>query len=66
MLKHQTHSYTVIDSDNCKMEYKSSSHFWSIQELCNKYPVPIIRVSSIVRHGNGKVDHVGGLAKTTI
>ena len=48
------------------MQYKSSTHFWLIQELANKYAVPIICFFSIVQHGKGKVDHVGGLAKTII
>ena len=34
--------------------------------MVNKYEVPIICVSCIVKHGKGKVDHVGGLAKTII
>ena len=60
------HSYIAIESDNCKVQYKSSTHFWLIQELASKYAVPIICVCSIVDHGKGKVDLVGGFAKTTI
>ena len=46
------HSYIVIESNNCKVQYKSSGHFWSIQELANKYAVPIIRVFSIAEHSS--------------
>ena len=59
------HSYIVTKSDNCKVQFKSFAHFWSIQELANKYAVPIILVFSIVKHGKGKADHVG-LTKTII
>ena len=27
----------VIESDNCSSQYKSSTHFESMQRLCNKY-----------------------------
>ena len=64
MLEHQT--IIVIESDNCKVQYKSSAHFWSIQEMANNYPVPIICVFSIAKHDKVEVDHVGGLTKTTI
>ena len=60
------HSYIFIESDNCNVQHKSFAHFWSIQELANKYAVPIICVFSIAKHGEGKVDHVDGLAKKTI
>ena len=46
------HSYTVIESNNYKVQYKSSAHFWSIQELADKYAVPIIRVFSIAEHSS--------------
>ena len=60
------HSYTVIESDNCKLQCKSSAHFRSIQELANKYAVLIIHVFNVVKHDKGEVDQVGGLTKTTI
>ena len=64
--KASDHSKIITESDNCKVQYKSSAHFWLIQELVNNYGVPFIFVFSIVEYGKGKVDHVGGLAKTTI
>ena len=60
------HSQIVIENNNCKKQCKSSTHFWSIQELANKYAVPIIHVFSIAKHDKSEVDHVGGPAKTTI
>ena len=33
------HNYIVIESDSCKVLHKFSAHFWSIQELVNKYAV---------------------------
>ena len=50
---------TFIESDNCKVQYKSSTHFWSIQELANNYAVPIICVFSIAEHDKAEIDHVG-------
>ena len=58
--------YIVIESDNCSWQYKSSTHFESIQRLCNKYKKNVIRIFGIPEHGKGEVDHVGGIAKTTI
>ena len=58
--------YIVIESNSCKVQYKSSTHFWTIQELANKYAVPIIHVFSIAEHGKGNADNVGSLGKTTI
>ena len=65
-VKAPDHSYTVTESDNCKVQYKSSAHFWLIQELASKYAVPVICVFSTVNHGKGKVDLEGDFAKTTI
>ena len=58
--------YIVIESDNCASQYKSSSHFSSMQSLANEQNRPVIRVFGIAEHGKGEVDHVGGIAKTTI
>ena len=41
-------------------------HFYGVQQLCNMYNTNIIRVFGIPVHGEGEVDHVGGIAKTTI
>ena len=58
--------YIVIESDNCIYQYKSSAHFHDMQMLANKFQVNVIRIFSIAEHGKGEVDHVGGLAKTTL
>ena len=37
-----------------------------MQWLSNKFGVAVLRVFGVAEHGKGEVDHVGGLAKTTI
>jgi len=56
----------LVESDNCSGQYKSSAHFHGMQKLANQYNVPVIRIYGIAEHGKGEVDHVGGIAKTTI
>ena len=56
----------VIESDNCLSQYKSATHFQSIQDLSNKYKSTIICVYNIAEHGKGEVDHVGGIVKTAV
>jgi len=62
----QEGSTMVIESDNCKVQYKSTEHFDTIQALADFFKIDIIRVFGIPEHGKGEVDHVGGIAKTTI
>ena len=59
-------SYTVIESDYYNSQYKSAAHFHSIQQLCNKLNVTIIRVNGIAEHSKEEVEHVGGLAKVAV
>ena len=56
----------IIESDNCTTQYKSASHFLKLQQLSDIFCKPIIRIWSIVGHGKGEVDHVGGIAKVNI
>ena len=58
--------YIVIEGDNCSYQYKSSAHFHGMQTLAKKFQVNVIRIFGIAEHGKGEVDHVGGLAKTTL
>ena len=37
-----------------------------MQTLANKFQVNVIRIFSIAKHGKSEVDHVSGLAKTTL
>ena len=37
-----------------------------MQTLANKFQVNVICIFGIAEHGKGEVDHVGGLAKTTL
>lgn len=60
------HPSIIIESNNCSGQYKSSTHFHGIQKLVDKYQVPVVRIYGIPEHGKGKVDHVCGIAKTTI
>ena len=65
-----TDSYEVVDciiieSDNA-IEYKSCEHFYLIQQLCEEENKQIRRIYGISEHGKSEVDHVGGIAKTTL
>ena len=35
-------SNVIIDSDNCSRQYKSSPHFHGMQEIANRYNIPVI------------------------
>ena len=65
-VKIQSNNYIIIESDNCSSQYKSCNHFENMQWLSNKFGVAVLRVFGVAKHGKGEVDHVGGLAKTTI
>ncbi|XP_066925552.1 uncharacterized protein [Clytia hemisphaerica] len=56
----------IIESDNCTAQYKSVTHFWLIQDLAKRLDTTIVRVYGIAEHGKGEVDHVGGVAKTSV
>ena len=47
-------------------QYKSAQHFDDMQIICGNIKVPIIRLFSVAGHGQGEVDHIGGLAKVAI
>ena len=57
---------SIIESDNCNVQYKSAQHFEAIQCLSATFKIPVVRIFSIAGHGKGEVDHVGGLAKCAI
>jgi len=58
--------YVIIESDNCASQYKSCAHFHGMQTIADSLNLNIIRVYGIAEHGKGEVDHVGGLAKTSL
>ena len=53
----------LLHSDNCAGQYKSSHHFFHIQELSNKLNITVIRVYGIGGHGKSEVDCVGSVLK---
>ena len=55
----------LLESDNCK-DYKSLESFKETQDTCNDINIPIIHVYGVPEHGKSEVDHVGGIAKTTL
>ena len=60
-----THECILIESDNAN-EYKSCQHFYLMQNLSNEKEKKIIRAYGIAEPCKGEVDHVGGIAKTTL
>ena len=56
----------VVESDNCKGQYKSAKHLYDLQQLSTKLNKKVIRVYSIPGHGKGEVDHVGGIVKVAV
>ena len=58
--------HIIIESDNCRNQYESCSHFYGMQKLADEYKIPLIRVWCIADHGKGDMDHVGGVAKTQL
>ena len=56
----------IIESDNCKSQYKSAQHFFNMQNIANKYMRLLIYLYGVAGHGKGEVDHVGGMAKAAV
>ena len=56
----------IIESDNCRNQYKSAAHFSKLQKIADAYNKQIIRIWSVAGHGKGEVYHVGGIAKVAI
>ena len=57
---------TIIENDNCSQQDNSCVHFESIQCMAKDYEFKILCVFGIPEHGKEEVDHVGGVAKTTV
>lgn len=55
----------IIESDNSTQQYKPCAKFESIQCIASDYGFKILGVFWIPEHGK-EVDHVGGIARTTI
>ena len=49
----------IIQSDNCSNQYKSSANFFDLQELSDRYKVPIVRIYGVAGHGKNEIDAVG-------
>ena len=45
----------VIESDNCRAQYKWAKHFNDLQSLANKLGKTVIRIYGIAGHGKGEV-----------
>ena len=45
----------IIESDNCRGQYKSAQHFYHMQQLANNLEKPIIRIYGVECHGKGEV-----------
>ena len=58
--------FIIMETDNCSSQYKSATHFHLVQELVDELNTKIIKVFSVPEHGKGEVDHVGGIAKTSV
>ena len=56
----------IIESDNCSGQYKSAEHFHNMQCIANKYQRQVVCVYRVAGHGEGEVDHVGGVAKVAV
>ena len=61
-----SNSCVLVESDNCKVQYRSACHFNGMQEIADEFDVDVIRAYGIAEHGRGEVDHVGGIAKTLV
>lgn len=59
-------STIIIESDNCKAQYKSAHHYDDLQEITNMLNKTLIRVFGVAGHGKGEVDHVGGIVKVAV
>ena len=56
----------IIESDNCRVQYKSNKHVYDLQQLSNELNSTVLRIYSIPGHGKGEVDHVGGIVKVAV
>ena len=56
----------IIESDNCKSQYKSAQQFFNMQNIANKYTRLLIYLYGVAGHGKGEDDHVGGMAKVAV
>lgn len=56
----------IIESDNCKAQYKSAEHFFHQQQLSNEYKRQVVRIYGVTGHGKGEIDHVRGIAKVAV
>ena len=61
-----TAEYIIIESDNCKSQYKSAAHFASIQSMADFCDKKVLQLFGMAEYGKGEVEHVGGISKTTI
>lgn len=56
----------IVESCNCDNQYNSCSHFFGMQQLADRYNIPITRVWGIAGHVTREVYRIDGLAKTAI
>ena len=56
----------IVESDNCKAQYKSCHHYIDMQNVLDKFKCMLIRIFGIEGHGKGEVDHVGGVVKVAV
>ena len=59
-------SINLIVSDNCTSQYNCAEHFYGLSQIANQFNVNVICIFGIAGHGNGEVEHVGGLVKVAI
>ena len=55
----------LVESDNGN-DYKLSEHFHQVQRSCDKIGVPTLRVYGTPEHCKHEVDHVGGIATSSL
>ena len=56
----------IVESNNCKGQYKTAQHFYDMQDLANSLNKKVLRIYGVPGHGKGEVDHVGGIVKVAI
>ena len=44
----------VIESDNCRSQYKSALYFWGMQKIADEKEITVIRIYRIAEHGKGR------------
>ena len=44
----------VIESDNCRSQYKSALYFWGMQKIADEKEITVIRIYRITEHGKGE------------